>query len=287
MPAPLDFYPPAVIGMGRLGSAFNKAVLFRLGISLACVDNDPSKGHMSLAEFARDHVPACKLVYVCVPAGKGTPNNRPGSFYDRTYLREVITTLGEAGFDGEMVIRTTISPWDVKELAVAANRYAFTFHTMPVLSDREDLSMDMLQPRAVAIGLDPRLAVERIREAFEQGDTTSLETLAVRVLCLIYPDYRIMVTDASTAMMIKLSQDGWWEAKSKFIHSIVRTWKAFCPDKGAAAAVLAGFLDHPDIGRKFVQEAFEEEPLPGPIALNAEAFEHLQVTAAVRKGTNE
>jgi UDP-glucose 6-dehydrogenase len=272
-------HPPAIFGMGALGTAFQKATTFRVGKPMLEVDLDPQKG-MSPAEFMANYGNGCPVVFVCVPAPKGTPNNHPGSFYDRSALREVITTLGNGGFSGELVILTSISPWDVLDLAAAANRFNFNFHTFPVFHYGDDLCMDILQPHEVVIGIDSRVAKERMSAA-AGGDYEELVTPALALLKFLYPDYRVVVTDAATAAMLKLMTDAWWKHKRSYIVAMLKLWETFCADDAehGVRALHAAFALHPEIGRKFIEDL--TLPIPKELLVSAEAVAHLLTTLKV------
>ncbi|MBI4202797.1 MAG: UDP-glucose/GDP-mannose dehydrogenase family protein [Chloroflexi bacterium] len=246
-----------VIGAGYVGLV-TAACFAEMGNSVACVDIDEAKvgflrrgivdlyepqleplvqrnmqsGRLSFTTDIRDTDPSPDFVFVCV----GTPLN--GDRIDLTYVYTAFTSL--AGFlaasAARVVIKSTVPPGTSKEMAALLSRMRNAKGVQPVVSNPEFLREgravhDFQNPNRIIIGATDACAAEAVADLYRQVNAP------------------LIMTDPSTAELIKLASNAFLATKISFINQVA----ALCESVGADVTELAqgmGF-DH-RIGRDFL-----------------------------------
>jgi UDPglucose 6-dehydrogenase len=245
----------AVIGTGYVGLTTG-VCLAHLGVQVTCCDIDPTKiallrdGRVPIVEYGladllrpalddgrisfevgNDSARNADVVFLCVP----TPQDDDGSA-DLSYVRAAAAEIGPLLRPGAVVVNKSTVP-------------VGSFHIVGEMLGRDDVSVvsnpeflregtavhDFLNPDRVVIGADDERAAQVVASLYSPIDT------------------EFVLTDPTSAELIKYAANGFLAMKISFVNSVA----ALCEHVGAdVASVVAGIGSDHRIGRPFLQ--------PGP-----------------------
>lgn len=158
----------AIVGNGSVGGALVSSLKFR-GVhkyDLVCYDTKPERSSTDESGFAAQ-IADLDAVFCCVDTPARKARTDPDERYDLYGVFECIRLLFQNKFDGLLVIRTTISPEDVKIIDTLCDDLGTKFYPIywPVVAPFHAEEGETLQPTLAFLGVDKRRA-EQLNQPF-------------------------------------------------------------------------------------------------------------------------
>jgi UDPglucose 6-dehydrogenase len=210
---PVISYPElGIVGCGVVGKALLQT-LGDKGFTVQVYDK-------YIAEFKNtlEVIRNCRAVFLCLPTLYSTELNE----YDKGPIHETCAALGEMGFSGEVVIKSTVEPGTTAGLQLKYPNLRFV-HNPEFLTARRALEDSRNQTHVVLGYAYPR----------------SLPTATTeKVWRRIFPGAHVSVTDSTTSECLKLACNCFYSVKVQFFNELA----LFCRKKKVVYSQLRRML---------------------------------------------
>lgn len=218
--------PVAIVGMGVCGKAFASALTTRTSgkLEVVCYDKDPERG-LSLCVESNDQISEFRAVFVCVSTPSATSiTANPKGGYDLSAVLDVLKILHNAEYSGDVVLRSTLTPFDVDYLQETLTQVdcKFRLHTMPEFLRAATAFEDARNPGRIIFGVCSEWAGLLTHEAVKALTPDHPLAQMGAFLASIFQGVPVQWVNARNAMLAKCIINSFLATKVVFMHEMYR-----------------------------------------------------------------